>query len=140
MYINPCRQCTYMHTFHSYLFQSHMLILMVLSQSPLHSLRIGISNDFQLKKTTQIYNTIVQCAYACSYRRSGNFCVKKLSYDKFSCKKNFVLTALALIVRTNFHKINFRSCHRLRKYSYNENFQIYGIHVGDFMDFVNAYA
>ena len=125
MYINPCRQCTYMHTFHSYLFQSHMLILMVLSQSPLHSLRIGISNDFQLKKTTQIYNTIVQCACACTciYRRSGNFRVKKLSYDKFSCKIIFVLAALVLIVCTNFRKINFHSCHRLRKYSYNENFQ-----------------
>ena len=24
------------------------------------------------------------------YRRSGNFCVKKLLYDKFSCKKIFV--------------------------------------------------
>ena len=33
---------------------------------------------------------------------------------------------LALIVCTNFHKINFCSCHRLRKYFYNENFQIYG--------------
>ena len=26
------------------------------------------------------------------YRRSGNFRVKKLSYDKFSCKKIFVGT------------------------------------------------
>ena len=27
-----------------------------------------------------------------TYRRSGNFRVKKLSYDKYSCKKNFVGT------------------------------------------------
>ena len=51
------------------------------------------------------------------YRRSGNFRVKKLSYDKFSCKKIFVgttplVTALALIVHANFRKINFRSRHR----------------------------
>ena len=53
------------------------------------------------------------------YRRSGNFHAKKLSYDKVSCKKisqEQSLTALALIVRTNF-----RSHHRLRN---NENFQI----------------
>ena len=31
-----------------------------------------------------------------------------------------------LIVHTNFRKINFRSHHRLRKYFYNKNFQIYG--------------
>ena len=64
------------------------------------------------------------------YRRSGNFRVKKLSYDKFSCKKfsqEWPLTALALIVHANFRKINFRSRHRPRKYFYNENFQIYGL-------------
>ena len=64
------------------------------------------------------------------YCRSGNFRAKKLSYDKFSCKKNFIgttLTMLALIVRTNFRKINFRSRHRLQKYFYNKYFQIYGI-------------
>ena len=61
------------------------------------------------------------------YRRSGNFRVKKLSYDKFSCKKNFVETTPSLIVHVNFRKINFRSRHRLQKYFYNENFQIYGI-------------
>lgn len=34
---------------------------------------------------------------------------------------------LTLIVRIYyFCKINFCSCHRLQKYSYNENFQIYG--------------
>ena len=47
-----------------------------------------------------------------------NFRVKKFSQER-------PLTALALIVRTNFRKINFRSRHRLRKYFYNENFQIY---------------
>ena len=30
-------------------------------------------------------------------------------------------------VCTNFRTINFRSRHRLRKYFFNENFQIYGI-------------
>ena len=28
----------------------------------------------------------------CNYRRSGKFHVKKLSYDKFSCKKIFIGT------------------------------------------------
>ena len=28
---------------------------------------------------------------------------------------------------TRFCKINFRSCHQLREYFYNEGFQIYGI-------------
>ena len=63
------------------------------------------------------------------YRRSGNFCVEKLSYNKCLCKKisqERPLTALALIACTNFCKINFRSRHRLRKYFYNEIFQIYG--------------
>ena len=49
-----------------------------------------------------------------------NFRVKKFSYER-------LFTALALIVHTNFRKINFRSRHQLRKYFYNENFQIYGI-------------
>ena len=48
-----------------------------------------------------------------------NFCVKQFSQER-------PLTALALIVHANFRKINFRSRHRLRKYFYNENFQIYG--------------
>ena len=34
---------------------------------------------------------------------------------------------LMLIVRMRFFvRLNFRSCHRLRKYFYTENFQIYG--------------
>ena len=49
-----------------------------------------------------------------------NFHVKKFSQER-------PLTALALIVHANFRKINFRSRHRLRKYFYIENFQIYGI-------------
>ena len=49
-----------------------------------------------------------------------NFRVKSFSYER-------PLTALALIVHANFRKINFRSRHRLRKYFYNEHFQIYGI-------------
>ena len=62
------------------------------------------------------------------YSRSGNFRVNfrmiNFRVKKFSQERP--LTALALIVRTNFRKINFRSHHRLRKYFYNENFQIYG--------------
>ena len=49
-----------------------------------------------------------------------NFRVKNFSQER-------PLTALALIVHANFRKINFRSRHRLQKYFYNENFQIYGI-------------
>ena len=75
------------------------------------------------------------CLYPCfekyhtllNYRRSGNFRVQKLSYDKFSCKNIFVGTTPYRISVNNFRKINFRSRHRLRKYFYNENFQIYGI-------------
>ena len=37
------------------------------------------------------------------------------------------LTTLTFIVCMYFHKINFHSWHRLRKYSDNENFLIYGI-------------
>ena len=66
------------------------------------------------------------------YHRSRNFRGKKLSYDKFSCKRNFVgmtpyrISVKLLIVRANFRKINFCSHHRLQKYFYNANFQIYG--------------
>ena len=42
------------------------------------------------------------------YRRSGNFHVKKLSYDKFPCKIVFCRnTTLALIVCTNFVRLIF---------------------------------
>ena len=47
---------------------------------------------------------------------------------KLSCKKILVekpLTTLALIVHANFHQINLRSRHQLRKYFDTENFQIY---------------
>ena len=37
------------------------------------------------------------------YRRSGNFRVKKLSYDKFSCKNFFV--------GTTFYHVNVNSAH-----------------------------
>ena len=62
------------------------------------------------------------------YRRCGKFHLKKLSYDKFSCKIIFVGTTpyhvkVNSIVHIHFHKINFR----LRKYFYNENFQVYNI-------------
>ena len=36
--------------------------------------------------------------YIVNYRRSGNFCVKKLSYDKLSCKEIFVGTTPYRIV------------------------------------------
>ena len=88
-----------------------------------------IAGQIQMTNQRLAHKTIVQHIYNHNYRRSGNFRVKKLSYDKFSCKKisqERPLTALALIVHANFCKINFRSCHRLRKYFYNENFQIYG--------------
>ena len=40
----------------------------------------------------QIYTSVSWCVATCNgkYRRSGYFCVKKLSYDKFLCKKFFV--------------------------------------------------
>ena len=59
-----------------------------------------------------MYNLYCACVYACKcsvpeivYRRSGNFRVKKLSYDKFSLERPF--TALALIVRANFLRLIF---------------------------------
>ena len=56
------------------------------------------------------------------HRRSGNFRVKKLSYDKFSCKHFFVGTTPYRIVHFNFRKINFLSRHRLYENIFtNEN-------------------
>ena len=60
-----------------------------------------------------------------------NFCVEKFSEEQ-------PYTALTLIVHVCFRKINFHSCHRLRKYSYNKNFQIYSRKRGALVGFCSS--
>ena len=47
---------------------------------------------FKVKVRYTLMPNIEHLGQQNSYRRSGNFRVKKLSYDKFSCKKMFVGT------------------------------------------------
>ena len=45
------------------------------------------------------------------------------------------------MVHANLRKINFRSRHRLWKYFYNENFQIYGMyHTHEYMHHKHEYV
>ena len=45
---------------------------------------------------------------------------------------------LTLVVHINFRNICFRSCHQLRKYVYNESFQIYVICACAYIVYVHA--
>ena len=60
-----------------------------------------------LRTVSDTSQTLYKCSmHACCnycYRRSGNFRVKKLSNDKFSCKKNFQIYGIMLFVSLNLH-------------------------------------